>query len=226
MGLSFHGEAQAYDLSCQRNIWARAFEAIENESGPQRNKHGLHPHWVFDEEGAEPQRIRRHLFFYGESNDASRYRELKERLVLYRLVFGQPRQQDLLDRIQRNLSSERDLPAQHAALRRYMINLSPLDGRHANERARSEAEQLVTDPKRLKQFLRDVAAIQQVRPMELSAVSAELASLIAFVQLRVDGGAVPSRKLKIAVAARAGDSTRASELWSRMRLLRTSPSRP
>jgi hypothetical protein len=86
------------------------------------------------------------LFFYAESNDASRYQELKERLALYRLVFGQPRQQDLLDRIQRNLSTQEDVSAQHAALTRYMIQLSPLDARRATERARTEAEELLREP--------------------------------------------------------------------------------
>jgi hypothetical protein len=184
------------------NIWVRAFGAIEAESGPH-NKHGLHPHWVFDGSRGAAERIKRHLFFYAESNDAARYHELKERLALYRLVFGQPRQQDLLDRIQRSLTTGQDLPGQHAALTRYMINLSPLEGRHAAERAKLEAERLVTEPSRLKRLLRDVAGIQRSRASELSEVSTDLALLVALVQGHIDGSGVPIRKLKTAVAALA-----------------------
>jgi hypothetical protein len=184
------------------NIWARAFAAIEAESGAH-TKHGLHPHWVFDGSRDDAERIRRHLFFYAESNDAARYHELKERLALYRLVFGQPRQQDLLDRIQRSLTTEHDLPGQHAALTRYMINLSPLEGRHAAERARLEAEHLVSEPNRLKRLLRDVAGIQRSRASELSEVSTDLALLVALVQGHIDGNRVALRSLKTAVAALA-----------------------
>jgi hypothetical protein len=186
----------------EENIWARAFGAVEAASGVH-TKHGLHPHWVFDGSQGNAECLRRHLFFYAESNDAARYHELKERLALYRLVFGQPRQQDLLDRIQRSLTTERDLPGQHAALTRYMINLSPLEGRHAAERARLEAEQLVTAPNRLKLLLREVAEIQRTRGTELSEVATDLTLLVALVQGHINGSPVPLSKLKTAVSALA-----------------------
>jgi hypothetical protein len=56
---------------------------------------------------------------------------------------------------------------------------------------------------RLKRLLHDVTLIQRSRATELAEVSAELASLVAFVQGRVDGGMVPMNKLKVAVAALA-----------------------
>jgi hypothetical protein len=108
------------------NFWERVFAAVSSAPDTQRYKHGLYPHWIFEPRGGQVERIRRHLFFYADSQDASRYEELKERLALYRLVFGQPRQQDLLDRIQRTVRDESGREVSHAALTRYMINLSPL----------------------------------------------------------------------------------------------------
>ncbi|MEQ1897459.1 MAG: hypothetical protein ABL971_08755 [Vicinamibacterales bacterium] len=185
------------------NLWVRTFRALEAEAGPRRSKHGLYPHWVFDPESAAPPRIRRHLYFYEESNDARRYSELKERLALYRLVFGQPRQQDLLDRIQRNLSSGVDREGQHAALTRYMINLSPMDGRHAVERSNREAERIHDDPVHLSRLLDETADLRKERSAELAHVSADLDALIALVLRRVNGAAVPAGKLKAAIAALA-----------------------
>ena len=108
------------------SFWERIFAAVENGPDVQRYKHGLHPHWAFEPAGGQVERIRRHLFFYDGSQDASRYEVLKERLALYRLVFGQPRQQDLLDVILRSARSVPDPQASHTALTRYMINLSPI----------------------------------------------------------------------------------------------------
>lgn len=109
------------------SFWGRVFAVVSNAPDVQQDKHGLYPHWVFEPRGGQVERIRRHLFFYADSQDARRYEELKERLALYRLVFGQPRQQDLMERIQRTVREESGREASHAALTRYMINLSPLD---------------------------------------------------------------------------------------------------
>jgi hypothetical protein len=108
------------------SFWERVFAAVTNAPDVQRYKHGLYPHWIFEPSGGQVERIRRHLLFYADSQDASRYEELKERLALYRLVFGQPRQQDLLDRIQRTARDKSSPRVSHGALNRYMINLSPL----------------------------------------------------------------------------------------------------
>ena len=108
------------------SFWERVFAAVANASDVPHYKHGLYPHWIFEPSGGQVERIRRHLLFYADSQDASRYDELKERLALYRLVFGQPRQQDLLDRIQRTVRDKSSPAVNHTALSRYMINLSPL----------------------------------------------------------------------------------------------------
>ncbi len=58
----------------------------------------LAPHWITD----GTSKIQRHIFPYPLSNDHDRYRRLKDDLVLYRLAFGQPRQEDMIEMLRRN----------------------------------------------------------------------------------------------------------------------------
>jgi hypothetical protein len=181
------------------NLWQRVFAAIGAQPGMQRYKHGLYPHWVFDPEDGKPARIRRHLFFYADSQDASRYDELNERLALYRLVFGQPRQQDLLERIQQSLGSEEDRHAVHLALTRYMINLSALRRSHAIARSHLEAVRLVQSETHLQHLLSDVLRIESMRAVELEAVAAELTLLKNIVRAHIAGNGIPIKAVRLAV---------------------------
>jgi hypothetical protein len=52
----------------------------------------LHPYWVFP----GPSHIERHLLTYPLSRDVIRWEQLQELLALYRLAFGQPRQDDMV----------------------------------------------------------------------------------------------------------------------------------
>lgn len=135
--------------SADSNFWERVFAAVNSAPDLQRYKHGLYPHWVFEPRGCQVERVRRHLFFYADSQDSSRYEQLKERLALYRLVFGQPRQQDLLDRLQRTFRDESGPVVNCAALTRYMINLSPLGEINAQAGAALEAEDIAASAYKL-----------------------------------------------------------------------------
>lgn len=168
------------------SFWERVFAAVANAPDLQRYKHGLYPHWIFEPRGGQVERIRRHLFFYADSQDASRYEELKERLALYRLVFGQPRQQDLLDRIQRSVRDESCRQVSHAALTRYMINLSPLGEAHAHARAALEADEIAASADKLRQLLGDVEQIEADRGAELLGVERDLGQLKATVRRNIE----------------------------------------
>jgi uncharacterized membrane protein YkvA (DUF1232 family) len=177
------------------------FAAIEQTPGPQQYKHGLYPHWVYDGAQRPSERIRRHLFFYEDSQDARRYHELKERLALYRLVFGQPRQQDLLERIQQRLQSEGDRSDVHHELTRYMINLSPVRERHAHERAWRDANEVVKAPAMLEDLIADVELLEQQRTGELAAVKNHLLRLKNVVREHVAGRGRDSSALRRAAYA-------------------------
>ncbi|MHB8872079.1 MAG: DEAD/DEAH box helicase family protein [Myxococcaceae bacterium] len=155
------------------SLWRRVFAAIAAEPGPQAYKHGLFPHWVYDCERGKNAPLRRHLFFYENSKDTRAYEELKDRLALYRLVFGQPRQQDLLERIRRKLTAE-NKGTLHQELTRYMVNLSPLREQHAQARAREEARRLVENQSGIERLVADVQVLVRSRKRELAGVEGDL----------------------------------------------------
>jgi len=76
------------------------------------------PYWVVD----GPWKIERRVPLFQLSRETQRLEDLKRSLALYRLVFGQPRQEELLklleDRVQSGLPSD--------ALLQYQVDLSPL----------------------------------------------------------------------------------------------------
>jgi hypothetical protein len=102
------------------------------------------------------------------------------------LVFGQPRQQDLLDRIQRTVRNEAGRQMSPAALTRYMINLSPLGEAHAHVRAALEADEIAASADKLRQLLRDVEQIEADRADELRPVERDLERLKAMVRRHIE----------------------------------------
>ena len=75
------------------------------------------PFWIFD----GPSKIERRLPMLPLSRETTRVDDLKQSLALYRLTFGQPRQEELLEFLKRH-SSEGSESA--AALNRH-IDLRP-----------------------------------------------------------------------------------------------------
>lgn len=55
----------------------------------------LVPYWIFETEGGA--RVERRILAVPYSRDEGRYHRLQRSLALYRMVFGQPRQEDLLE---------------------------------------------------------------------------------------------------------------------------------
>lgn len=83
------------------NPWDAAFAIADDElTGDDE----LIPHWVFTEGDA---RIQRHCPVLPLSRDVARVEALRRSLAVYRMVFGQPRQDDLLEFILRNVPDER-----------------------------------------------------------------------------------------------------------------------
>ncbi len=73
------------------DVWRALFEAALEESA---NEDGLVPYWLFPlPDGAY---IERHVPALPLSRDASQLEALKRSLAVYRMVFGQPRQDDLM----------------------------------------------------------------------------------------------------------------------------------
>lgn len=79
------------------NVWAIAYKHADEH---YLDEGGLVPHWKFTEGDA---RIQRHTPVLPLSRDADRILALRRSLAVYRMVFGQPRQDDLLEFILREI---------------------------------------------------------------------------------------------------------------------------
>ena len=81
--------------------WDVAFGLADERFGEDG---GLTPHWIFTEGSA---RIRRYAPVPPLSRDAERLPALRSSLATYRMVFGQPRQEDFLEFILREVPQDR-----------------------------------------------------------------------------------------------------------------------
>ena len=76
--------------SADPNPWRAAYALADDEHAACGD---YAPHWVYP----GPAKIERHLAPFPLSSDRPRYEQLKEDVALYRLTFGQPRQEDMLE---------------------------------------------------------------------------------------------------------------------------------
>jgi len=106
-----------------RDPWGVLF-AMARESRPQ-GSNDLIPYWIY-ELGEDGYHVERRVPVLPYSREQSRFKTLKRSLALYRMVFGQPRQEDLLAHIERLCDEGRYEPGD---LDRWTISLSPWDRR-------------------------------------------------------------------------------------------------
>ena len=78
-----------------RDPWAAVFETASAES--DRGLGGLSPCWIYPGSA----QIHRRIMALALSRDEDRWARLQESLALYRLAFGQPRQEDMLAALER-----------------------------------------------------------------------------------------------------------------------------
>ena len=74
-----------------RDVWQELFKVASEQS---RDGRGLEPYWLFPL--ADGAHIERHVPALPLSRDSDQYMALKRSLAVYRMVFGQPRQEDLV----------------------------------------------------------------------------------------------------------------------------------
>lgn len=188
------------------NLWNSVFRFLTEKSQSNgRFKHGLFPHWIYQPQpgstnGKDSSILRRHLLFYAGSKDRKRYADLKNSLSLYRLVFGQPRQQDILDQV---LAKQQfpDPHELHRSLAKYMINLSPFSPAHALQRAAQEARRLLNDSVGLRDLLQSVVPdhLLKLPGAVLKEIGAEVSDLVKVAG--GDGGPTTEERRHRAIAA-------------------------
>jgi len=79
-------------ITPEKDLWSILFALAKEEYGKETD---LIPYWIFDV--PEGYKIVRHVPALPLSRELDRLRYLKYSLTLYRMVFGQPRQEDLLN---------------------------------------------------------------------------------------------------------------------------------
>jgi uncharacterized membrane protein YkvA (DUF1232 family) len=179
-------DLEQFQARAPGNPWSWVFETIDTHPrGVQKYKRGLFPHWVYEPQDGRPAKgIRRHLLFYGNSADVQRYRRLKDALLLYRLVLGQPRQQDLVDEIEKELAKT-DNPASRAQIERllpaYMIDLSPFPEGYAKGQAEQEARRIIGDADARETLAEEVRALVADKAETLGGIREEVEDLIELV---------------------------------------------
>lgn len=109
--------ARQHDLQGEGDPWESMF-AMARDRRPEEAS-DLVPYWIYEiPDGAK---VERRVFNLPMSKDESRLRRLKSSLALYRMVFGQPRQDDLMEHLLRHFDEERALKL----VQRWRIDLAP-----------------------------------------------------------------------------------------------------
>lgn len=98
----FSGELSASPPGAGDDPWDRLF-AIARDSR-RDSETDLIPYWIFETAGGDS--IERRVFDMPFSRDEAQYKRLRRSLSLYRLVFAQPRQEDLLAYLTEQLGEE------------------------------------------------------------------------------------------------------------------------
>lgn len=113
--------AQAFadiELDPHDDLWRRLFEEAVRSRAPSSSD--IEPFWVFPGEA----RIERHLPHVPFSQERQRAPELIKALSVYRMVFGQPRQEDLMRYLLDRIPEER----REEAMRVAVVDLAPRIG--------------------------------------------------------------------------------------------------
>ena len=98
--------------------WRALFDKA-NQDKP-KGLSDLHPYWIFE----GPAKVERRVPLLPCSKEIGKLERLKYQLLLYRLVLGQPRQEDLLRLLERHGAPE---PENQAEYRKLLISLQPPD---------------------------------------------------------------------------------------------------
>jgi hypothetical protein len=97
-----------------QDLWARIFE-LANEEARARGESDLVPYWI----APGDWRVQRHVPLLPYTSEVEAFQRLKQQLAAYRVVFGQPRQEELLSLLQKNIDLDLE------SLGKWSIELSP-----------------------------------------------------------------------------------------------------
>ena len=90
-------------ISTSATPWEKLFELAEDDKASAKFPCDIVPNWHYDSEGVNIERI---VPLYQFSQDIQRYEKMLHVLGLYRLTFGQPRQEELAEALDCSLTPE------------------------------------------------------------------------------------------------------------------------
>jgi hypothetical protein len=96
-----HANSVLADPDRASQAWRAMFEEARASRGVDDND--LVPYWIYPGDAA----IERHVSVYPMSRDIARLEALRRSLAIYRMVFGQPRQDDLLEYLAARIPEDR-----------------------------------------------------------------------------------------------------------------------
>ena len=104
------------------SIWSAFFKCAEEINTDDVS--GIKPYWYLDNNklGEESTMIERFVPIHKYSKDQNKYDQLKATLGLYRLTFGQPRQEELVEAFKESQLTIEEIETLRKTL---LINLSP-----------------------------------------------------------------------------------------------------
>ena len=108
-----YGLRALQDFDGRGDPWQELFQKASDQKPPGQND--LVPYWVFEEGSA---RVERRIPLLPYSREVEKLKALKHGLALYRAVFGQPRQEDLINILKKNGSPSDDI-------KELLLSLSP-----------------------------------------------------------------------------------------------------
>ncbi len=108
-----HGAAALANWDAGSDVWKKIFD-LGNDAARQAERPDMVPCWVAPGE----HRVERHVPLLPYSSERDAFERLKRQLAAYRIVFGQPRQEELLSLLDKSKLSEQQLQS-------LTINLSP-----------------------------------------------------------------------------------------------------
>ncbi|MHC1773821.1 MAG: hypothetical protein AB9834_00270 [Lentimicrobium sp.] len=109
-----------YDNMCGMTVWDFIFDNARQTEGKDKNKSELVPYWHI--EPVNGNTIQRIVPIYPFSRDIQKYHSLMETLTYYRLTFGQPRQEELVETLQQSGLTQDEIDTLRKNL---LIDLSP-----------------------------------------------------------------------------------------------------
>jgi hypothetical protein len=119
-----HGHRIGHDRDAGDDPWETLFAHAEREFPDDQL--GLRPFWIYETDSGP--RLQRCIPALPYSQDRRMLGDLKRTLVFYRMVFGQPRQQDLIEYLRKRYEDLTDEELLQLA-QQYSIDLQPPDSR-------------------------------------------------------------------------------------------------